>query len=133
MKTPKEYIENLKNRTITTEMLADCLYSVNKRAKNYRDAGYAYRYSDIGVFQYSKMADFYNYKEQFNLDNNKLNELKSILDKLVIYKANTETFAKKIIINTHSGLSTYILSDRTPKILLDEYKKYSWYNLLNTN
>lgn len=65
MKTPKEYIENLKNRTITTEMLADCLYSVNKRAKNYRDAGYAYRYSDIGLFQYSKMADFYNYKEEF--------------------------------------------------------------------
>ena len=77
--------------------------------------------------------DFYNYIEQFNLDNSKLNELKSILDKLVIYKANTETFAKKIIINKHSGLSTYILSDRTPKILLDEYKKYNWYNLLNTN
>ena len=76
--------------------------------------------------------DFYNYIEQFNLDNSKLNELKSILDKLVIYKANTETFAKKIIINKHSGLSTYILSNRTPKILLDEYKKYSWYNLLNT-
>ena len=31
MKTPKEYQDNLKNKIITEEMLADCLYSVNKR------------------------------------------------------------------------------------------------------
>lgn len=37
MKTPKHYTENLKNKLITTEMLSDCLYSVNKRAKNCRD------------------------------------------------------------------------------------------------
>ena len=37
MKTPKEYQDNLKKKIITEEMLADCLYSVNKRAKNYRN------------------------------------------------------------------------------------------------
>lgn len=37
MKTPKEYQDNLKNGIITEEMFTDCLYSVNKRAKNYRD------------------------------------------------------------------------------------------------
>lgn len=37
MKTSKEYTENLKNKLITRDMLADCLYSVNARAKNARD------------------------------------------------------------------------------------------------
>ena len=38
MRTPKDFSENIKNGIITTEMLNECLYSVNKRAKNYRDA-----------------------------------------------------------------------------------------------
>ena len=33
MRTPKEYTDNLKKKTITESMLLDCLYSVNKRAK----------------------------------------------------------------------------------------------------
>lgn len=37
MKTPREYTKSLKNGIITKTMLSDCLYSVNKRAKNYRD------------------------------------------------------------------------------------------------
>jgi hypothetical protein len=38
MKTPREYnTKSLKNGIVTKTMLSDCLYSVNKRAKNYRD------------------------------------------------------------------------------------------------
>ena len=37
MKTPKEYNDNIKKGIITSKMLTDCLYSVNKRAKNWRD------------------------------------------------------------------------------------------------
>lgn len=37
MKTPKFYADNIKNGIITEEMLEQCLYSVNKRAKNHRD------------------------------------------------------------------------------------------------
>ena len=37
MKTPKDYTSNLANKIITPPMLDDCLYSVNKRAKNCRD------------------------------------------------------------------------------------------------
>lgn len=37
MKTPNSYINNVKKGLITEEMLSDCLYSLNKRAKNYRD------------------------------------------------------------------------------------------------
>ena len=37
MRTPKEYTNNIKNHIITKQMLLDCLYSSNKRAKNWRD------------------------------------------------------------------------------------------------
>ena len=43
MKTPKKYTEKLKQGIITKEMLLDCLYSSNKRAKNYRDKEREYR------------------------------------------------------------------------------------------
>ena len=43
MRTPKEYTDNLKKKTITESTLLDCLYSVNKRAKNYRDKERGYR------------------------------------------------------------------------------------------
>lgn len=43
MNTPKTYLDNLKNKIITVEMLSDCIYSVNKRAKNCRDKEKEYR------------------------------------------------------------------------------------------
>ena len=43
MKTPKIYTDNLKEGIITKEMLSDCLFSVNKRAKNCRDKEREYR------------------------------------------------------------------------------------------
>lgn len=45
MRTNSEYQKNLRNKIITTSMLEDALFSVNKRAKNYRDAKREYRYS----------------------------------------------------------------------------------------
>lgn len=70
MKTPKEYQDNLKKGIITEEMFTDCLYSVNKRAKNYRNKAREYksryRHSYIAVdSQYSKMNEFYALKERF--------------------------------------------------------------------
>ena len=59
MRTPKEYVTNLQNGIITEQMLADCLYSVNKRAKNYRDAA---RYSQYDTVR-QEMNKFYQYKE----------------------------------------------------------------------
>lgn len=54
MKTPKIYQENLKNKIVTKQMLIDALYSVNKRAKNYRD----------------KNREYYGYVNQFYWNNN---------------------------------------------------------------
>lgn len=37
MKINKEYSKNLKNKIITSDMLYDSIFSLNKRAKNCRD------------------------------------------------------------------------------------------------
>ena len=63
MKTPKHYNDNLKNNIITEEMFSDCLYSVNKRAKNYRDKAHEYKhryrfYHKAGDSQFDKMMNF---------------------------------------------------------------------------
>ena len=42
MTPPKEYLKNLKNHTITEQMLSDCLFSVNNRALNSRDNEHKY-------------------------------------------------------------------------------------------
>ena len=43
MRTPKEYTENLQNHIITDDMLEAALFSVNKRAKNWRDKKREYK------------------------------------------------------------------------------------------
>lgn len=43
MRTPVEYTKNLKDHVITQEMLLACLFSSNKRAKNWRDKEREYR------------------------------------------------------------------------------------------
>ncbi len=75
MQTPKEYTSNLTNGIVTEEMLSDCLYSCNKRAKNWRDKKrevvemqHAYRYFEDKyntVFEAEcRMAEYYGMKER---------------------------------------------------------------------
>ena len=59
MRTPKKYSDLIKNKEITNKIIAECIYSVNKRAKNYRDKIEDY-----------KQAGFYRYKEN-NIENAK--------------------------------------------------------------
>ena len=59
MRTPKRYTDLIKNKKITNQIIAECIYSVNKRAKNYRDKIEDY-----------KQAGFYRYKEN-NIENAK--------------------------------------------------------------
>ena len=59
MRTPKRYTDLIKNKKITNKIIAECIYSVNKRAKNYRDKIEDY-----------KQAGFYRYKEN-NIENAK--------------------------------------------------------------
>ena len=59
MRTPKRYTDLIKNKKITNQIIAECIYSVNKRAKNYRDK----------IKDYNQ-AGFYKYKEN-NIENAK--------------------------------------------------------------
>ena len=59
MRTPKIYNDLIKNKEITNKIIAECIYSVNKRAKNYRDKIEDY-----------KQAGSYRYKEN-NIENAK--------------------------------------------------------------
>lgn len=43
MKTPKEYVKYLTQGICNEQMLADVIYSYNKRAKNYRNKKRDYR------------------------------------------------------------------------------------------
>ena len=61
METPKEYTKNLKNNILTTEMLIDCLFSVNKRAKNCRDKEREYR----DKFRGCRYGDKYGTEEKY--------------------------------------------------------------------
>ena len=57
MRTPKNYTQSVNDKKITNEMIAECIYSVNKRAKNYRDKIRKYK------------ADCYNPYTERNIEN----------------------------------------------------------------
>ena len=59
MRTPKRYTDLIKNKKITNQIIAECIYSVNKKSKNYRDKIKDY-----------KQGGFYKYKED-NIENAK--------------------------------------------------------------
>ncbi len=64
MKTKKTYLENVKNGIITEEMLSECLFSVNKRAKNCRDKAKIYRHQYDYAQKYIEQRDkYYEQKE----------------------------------------------------------------------
>ena len=68
MKPTKDYIKNINRRTITTQMLEDCLYSVNKRAKNCRDKvneykGWREQYRNLNIWNYVKK--YYDKKDEY--------------------------------------------------------------------
>lgn len=71
MRTPAAYNNNLKNHIITMQMLVDCLYSSNKRAKNWSDKQREYRerrsyyydkYDNEGKAK-EKKEEYYHQKE----------------------------------------------------------------------
>ena len=80
MKTPPQYIKNLKNKIITEEMLINCLYSSNKRAKNHRDKASEYRdYFRSNRFAYDKYSNI----EKFNLKKEEYYRQKDVLLSIV--------------------------------------------------
>lgn len=76
MKTPKEYSDNLKSNIITRDMLIDCLFSVNKRAKNCRDKEQEYRefyrYMPYVRDKYHSVASYREKKNEYYEQKDKL-------------------------------------------------------------
>ena len=81
MRTPKEYADNIKKGIITASMLEAALYSVNKRAKNYRDAEHKAKYQ---YGRYSKYANSSEWKK--NEFYSKKDKLLNILEPICIHK-----------------------------------------------
>lgn len=81
MRTPKECTDNIKKGIITTSMLEAALYSVNKRAKNYRDAEHKAKYQ---YGRYSKYANSSEWKK--NEFYSKKDKLLNILEPICIHK-----------------------------------------------
>lgn len=61
MQTPKEYTKNIKNKLLTTNMVIECLFSVNKRAKNCRDKEREYREK----YKWNRYCDKYGTEERY--------------------------------------------------------------------
>ncbi|HEL9643328.1 TPA: hypothetical protein U2E34_001347 [Streptococcus suis] len=83
MKTPKEYTKLLKDAKLTEEIIAQCTYSVNKRAKNHRDKIKELKESRYNQYKYQniekaeeKMEEYYEQKS----------ELLSVFSPKVIHK-----------------------------------------------
>lgn len=75
--------------------------------------------------------DFYDYLEKLDGENSvRLESIKNVLKKLIPYKAHTPTFAKRLEINMHSGLTTYAFLRESDLALSSYYKKYTWYMYL---
>ena len=71
MRTPKNYTQLVNDKKITNEMVAECIYSVNKRAKNHRDK--IRKYKTDGYNRYTErnienaegeMEKYYTMKEE---------------------------------------------------------------------
>lgn len=72
MKTPKLYNELINEKKITNEIIAECIYSVNKRAKNYRDKikeyknGRFHQHLESNIEKAKEeMRKYYQLKEEF--------------------------------------------------------------------
>lgn len=71
MRTPQNYTQLVNDKKITNEMIAECIYSVNKRAKNHRDK--IRKYKDDRYNRYTarnienaedEMEKYYTMKEE---------------------------------------------------------------------
>ena len=81
MRTPAEYQKNLKNGIVTGPMLEDALFSVNKRAKNWRDKKREYNYRGYDKYGNAEKAQCHE-SEMYA----KKNKLLSVLTPLCIHR-----------------------------------------------
>jgi len=87
MKINKEYSKNLKNKIITSDMLYDSIFSLNKRAKNCRDKKNQYSWTKYYYGYFEKMNEYYNQKDFL---------IKKFLKPKLIHKQKIESYYSEI-------------------------------------
>ena len=109
MRTPSSWSKNLNNNIITMEMLENSLFSLNKRAKNYRDKKQEY-YDDLQLRRayYGYACDYYDniakYKEKEHQMYALKEELLSYVNPTCIHK---ETFYQNVGRRIYSNEENY--------------------------
>lgn len=86
MRTPKEYSKLIKKGIITDQIIAECIYSVNKRAKNCRDKLREYKNSRYAYLDYHYMDNLAHYEDQRDKYYSMKDELLSIYTPVCIHK-----------------------------------------------
>ena len=112
MKTPKLYSDLLKKKQLTTEMIAECIYSVNKRAKNYRDKVREYRKSP------------YHSHIQDNIDNAMAKKVEYYGMKEELLKSFTPTVIHKQFVKNTKRVYSY--EEDYQKILVEKEDDIIW-------
>ena len=87
MKINKEYSKNLKNKIITSDMLYDSIFSLNKRAKNCRDKKNQYSWTKYYYGYFEKMNEYYNQKDFL---------IKKFLKPKLIHKQKIESYYREV-------------------------------------
>lgn len=140
-----------KNVTARTGSNATCTFSLIKTSELENIASFVKKNADFTKFlsldisniqsfdRYPGYRLFFDFEDYFihlmDENNPELKvELKSILDKGVVWKKNTDVFytgqKERINIRSHSGLTSYIEQSDFP-YLNSEYKKLAWYKAIN--
>lgn len=102
MTTKREYSLNIKNKIITSDMLEDCLFSVNKRAKNCRDKirDYNYRMWQNRYLRNSRLWDDRNRYEDKRDHYYELKEkLLTLLNPICIHKEQFYDRKDQLVVN----------------------------------
>lgn len=154
MKTPKEISDNLKKNIITDKMLALCLYSFNKRAKNYRDKKNEIRHNQYyGFFRYSwddiveekekeyykKKSDILYYLKPVCIHRQRIDKRTRVYDNEAsykdLYKEYCEYYKKLVALENEDKKNGYDwdndeYSDKTEKEFIELKRKYKvrWCN-----
>lgn len=140
MRTPKEWSDNLKTGLITGEMLNAALFSVNKRAKNYRNSKRLQwgTYRDISEAKQNQMYDKKDkllsilkpvciHKEKLNSERIRVYDYQSKYDNLLLEKARQN---KIVWMNSYLDYNDYTIVSffdyYTDKVT---YKYYLFYEL----
>ncbi len=103
MRTPKKYSDLLKRKELTNAIIAECIYSVNKRAKNYRDKIKEYKNARYHLHQQNNIENAEeNMEKYYDMKEKLLSKYKpTMIHKQFIEEKNNESIVMKKIMKSY--------------------------------